>query len=317
MQSTLLEIQLAFTGAGKSEKLAVPAETRRSGMSDSTADPARTAFDMLMQGKTVKQSLRDQLGLLCIPVLGAAYRSGGMQNTQWKLWLRAVRDIVESVQPELLLLSSDVRKQVVQRGTTALRTLSRQHGIDAAAIRRIGKELSREYSSMQRDAVDSDRWAAAEVSGSEVAASEELAGTETANAEAGAKLEAEAAEAVAKLPGNIRASSRKAKSPEAEQEEVTEETPSQVLAILAESFRPGLWFKIFREDSRAARWLKVASYDGETRLITFSNREGAVAEKRDAVAFMRDLAQGKAELVHDSDQFERNLEKVISESQRR
>lgn len=293
MQSTLLEFQLAFTGNETRRKRVGRILDTRMSVKEKPA-PAEAAFEMLLRGKTVSKELQTALHRLFVPTLTKAYANGGMQNSDWRLWLRAMRDIIESIQPELLLQSTETRKRAIRQGCSAIRMLSRQPVKQNGHIASVGKLLKQSYRNLQEGE------------------------NESAKAVAASPRKNAVADATDNQPtGSRRQSIQQKEVAHQEPVELPEEHPdsSEVLAILSDSFKPGLWFKLHRNGSNSARWLKVASYDADSRTITFANREGKAVDCRDAITFMRDLAQGKAELVHDADSFEKNLERVIAVTQ--
>lgn len=339
-QSTLQELQKSLDGPQKES-----GSKRVHAVSDGVKKLSitETVMGMLVRGKSLSDGLVTLLYELADEPLSKSYAQGGRDNAVWRQWVLSLRDIIDSVQPELLLDSTANRKKVQRKGRDALHRLSRMAGVKKATLQEIGARMVEIIRETDRDAIDSKRWELPEVAvdqpgfESNPGPNAGLAAEHDETALEGADSMANMVIYDIRVPKISAANEDLASDSVVDKAEILAEGQSQtglgnargiaddldgevsfrgLEHLLAQTLRPGAWFKLYSAGSLGLRWLKLAHYDPETRLVQFENRQGDIIHEQDAVSLVADLVMGKIELVHDENAFEENLDVVIAGSRK-
>lgn len=324
--STLQELQKSFDEPQKksgNDRLQTMPTTAAAELS--TTD---TVMGMLMRGKSLSDGLVALLYELANEPLTVSYAAGGRKNPIWRQWVMSLRDIIESVQPELLLDSSANRRKVQRKGRDALHRLAGMPRVKKATLQEIGKRMVEIIRETDRDAIDSKRWELpmAEVGQTFLDVNEEQQDEVEESAASLADMviydmrvpDISAANEVLNQDqacGDVQAMPEPKPAHDVQESDadfIVPEPDAGLEEVLSQTLRPGAWFKLYSAGSLGLRWLKLANYDSATRLVQFENRDGQIIHEQDAVSLVSDLVMGKVELVHDENEFEANLDTVIS-----
>ena len=295
---TLLELQLEFSGDETRKKLVDFSMTYGKSAKVTRQTASDAAMTLLLRGKSVSYAMSAALKSLATRHLERAYQDGGMKGQLWRLWVRALRDIIASVQPELLLEGAESRRVSQRRGRDALSTLAGIPGVDIKLIHEVGREMMTAFKGIESNAIDSKKWA-------EAVAVPPVRQPETAKPAETRAVRTQATDA------ETTAAEREVEIEDGRSPSV-DGLPEEFTSLLGDALRPGVWFRVRLNGGTGARWVKLDRYEPDSRRVTFANRDGEVVLERDALEFLRDIARGHAELVHDGEGFERNLGELIS-----
>lgn len=81
--------------------------------------------------------------------------------------------------------------------------------------------------------------------------------------------------------------------------------------FVAAACQPGAWFQVYAGGEHQ-RWLRVATYDKQRQMVSFSNSDGKIVYERPALVFAQDLQAERSRPVSSDEPFDRKLANIIS-----
>ena len=93
--------------------------------------------------------------------------------------------------------------------------------------------------------------------------------------------------------------------------EETETVFKTLLSAIPAEVKPGAWFEIYRGEDKARRRLKLSAILEDTGQLLFADRTGQGALEVNLEGFLKDLREGRTQLMDASNRFDRALSAVI------
>ncbi len=95
--------------------------------------------------------------------------------------------------------------------------------------------------------------------------------------------------------------------------EKMQKTASQKIAEIPEYVKPGVWFKIYTDETHPPRRLKLSIITKENAKLIFVDRKGEKIIEKDADVFCKELLEEKSQMLEDHSVFDKALSQVIAQ----